>query len=331
MSERKPLRVLVTGGAGYIGSFTVRALQEAGHEVVVFDNLRYGHRAAVRCPLIVGELADRDAVFSAFAEGRFDAVFHLAAYTSVRESVEDPARYVRHNIGGAINLLDACLAHEVPWVVYSSTSEVYGEARYLPLDEEHPTEPANPYGASKLAVEEFLRWYDHAYGLRSISLRYFNAAGAALDGSLGEDHRPEEHLIPNAIRGALGLQPFRLTSPRVDTPDGTTIRDYVHVLDLAEAHLLALEALRRGHPTDVVNLGSGVGYSTRQVIELVQQITGVAFPIEPGEPRPGEPPVKYASYAKAERVLGWRPRYGLEEIVRSAVLWHRRFPHGYPE
>lgn len=327
----RPLTVLVTGGAGYVGSFTVRALQEAGHEVVVFDNLRQGHRAAVQAPLVVGELVDREAVFACFRRWRFDAVLHLAAYTSVRESVVDPNKYVVHNVGGAIVLLEACLAYGVPHVVFSSTSEVYGEARYLPLDEEHPTEPANPYGASKLQVEQYLRWYDAAYGLRSISLRYFNAAGAALDGSMGEDHRPEEHLIPNAIRGALGLQPFRLTSPLVETPDGTTIRDYVHVLDLAEAHLLALEALRRGHPTDVINLGSGVGYSTRQIVELVQEITGVRFPIERGEPRPGEPPVKYASYTKAARVLGWRPRYGIEEIIASAVAWHSRFPHGYPD
>ncbi len=294
-------RVLVTGGAGYVGSFTVRALQEAGYDVVVYDNLQQGHRAAVCAPLVVGELIDREAVFACFRRWRFDAVVHLAAYTSVRESVENPKKYVVHNVGGSIVLLDACLAHDVPYVVFSSTSEVYGEARYLPLDEDHPTEPTNPYGTTKL------------------------------DGSMGEDHRPEEHLIPNAIRGALGLQPFRLTSAPVETPDGTTIRDYVHVLDLADAHVRALEALRRGHPTDVINLGSGVGYSTRQIVELVQELTGVRFPIERGEPRPGEPPVKYASFAKAERVLGWRPRYGIEEIIASAVRWHTRFPHGYPD
>jgi UDP-glucose 4-epimerase len=325
------LTVLVTGGAGYVGSFTVRALQQAGHEVVVFDNLRQGHRSAVCVPLVVGELIDREAVATCFRRWRFDAVIHLAAYTSVRESVTDPNKYVVHNVGGTIVLLEACLRHDVPYLVFSSSSEVYGEARYLPLDEAHPTEPTNPYGATKLQVEHYLRWYDAAYGLRSISLRYFNAAGAALDGSMGEDHRPEEHLIPNAIRGALGLQSFRLTSPVVATPDGTTIRDYVHVLDLAEAHVLALEALRQGHPTDVINLGSGVGYSTRQIIELVQELTGVRFPVERGEARPGEPPIKYASYAKAERVLGWRPRYGIEEIIASAVRWHTRFPHGYPD
>lgn len=327
----RSMTVLVTGGAGYVGSFTVRALQDAGYDVVVFDNLVQGHRAAVCAPLVVGELIDREAVFACFRRWRFDAVVHLAAYTSVRESVANPNKYVVHNVGGSIVLLEACLRHEVPFFVFSSTSEVYGDARYLPLDEDHPTEPTNPYGATKLQVEHYLRWYDAAYGLRSISLRYFNAAGAALDGSMGEDHRPEEHLIPNAIRGALGLQPFRLTSPLVETPDGTTIRDYVHVLDLAEAHVLALQALRSGHPTDAINLGSGVGYSTRQIIELVQEFTGVRFPIERGEPRPGEPAIKYASYAKAERVLGWRPRYGIREIIASAVEWHTRFPQGYPD
>ncbi len=325
------MRALVTGGAGYIGAFVVRALQQAGWDVVVFDNLRYGHRRAVDCPIVQGELIDRDAVFRAVGAAPLDCVVHLAAYTSVAESVRDPAKYVTHNVGGSINLLDACVAHEVRAFVFSSSSEVYGDAEYLPQDEAHPTRPVNPYGGSKLAVEEFLRWYDQAYGLRSISLRYFNAAGAALDGSLGEDHRPEEHLIPNAIRGALGLQPFQLTSSPVDTPDGTTIRDYVHVLDIAEAHLRALEVLAEGHPTDAINIGTGKGYSTREVIETVQRITGTVFPVERGTPRPGEPPAKYASNEKARRVLGWEPRYDLEAIVETAFRWHKSHPCGYPE
>lgn len=325
------MRAFVTGGAGYIGSFAVRALQEAGHDVVVFDNLDYGHRAAVDCKLIEGELADRDAVFAAVGSARFDCVLHFAAYISVRESVVDPAKYARHNVGGSINLLDACVAHEVPKLIFSSSSEVYGDARYLPLDEEHPTNPANPYGWSKLMVEQFLSWYDRAYGLRSISLRFFNAAGAAPDGSMGEDHRPEEHLIPCAIRGALGLDRFLLTSARVDTPDGTTIRDYVHVLDLVDAYLRALAVLDEGHPTDQINVGTGNGYSTREVIAAVQRVTGVSFPVIEGEPRPGEPPAKYASNDKAARVLGWRPRHDLDSIVASAALWHRTHPNGYPE
>lgn len=325
------MRALVTGGTGYIGSFAVRALQDAGHDVVVFDNLRNGHRAAVDCPIIVGELADRDAIFAAAGSARFDCVFHFAAYISVRESVADPAKYFHHNVGGSINLLDACVAHGIDKLVFSSSSEVYGEAQYLPLDEAHQTQPANPYGWSKLAVEAALRWYDRAYGLRSISLRFFNAAGAAPDGSMGEDHRPEEHLIPSAIRGALGLGEFWLTSAQVDTPDGTTIRDYVHVLDLVDAYMRALGALGEGYPTDQINIGTGTGYSTREVIEVVQRITGVTFPVARGEPRPGEPPAKYASYEKARCVLGWQPQHDLESIVRTAVRWHQRHPNGYPD
>jgi UDP-glucose 4-epimerase len=330
-SQQGGLRVLVTGGAGYIGAFVTRALQEAGHDVIVFDNLSQGHRAAVCAPLVVGDLTNPADVAALFARHQFDAVVHLAACISVGESVRDPAKYVRVNLSGSIQLLDACIQHGVRWIVFSSTSEVYGEAQYLPLDEAHPTNPSNPYGATKLAVEQMLHWYDQAYGIRSISLRYFNAAGAALDGSLGEDHHPEEHLIPNAIRGALGLQPFQLTSAPVETPDGTTIRDYVHVLDLADAHVRAIEVLREGHPTDTINLGSGIGYSTKEVITTIQRLTGVHFPVERGEPRPGEPPIKYASYAKAEWVLGWRPRYDLKTMIESALRWHQRFPNGYPE
>lgn len=325
------MRALVTGGAGYIGSFAVKELQRDGHEVIVFDNLRYGHRAAVDCPIIVGELTDREAIFNALGSAHFDCVLHFAAYISVGESVADPSKYVYGNVGGSINLLDACVAHGVPNLVFSSTSEVYGDAQYLPLDEAHPTEPVNPYGLSKLAVERYLSWYDQAYGLRSISLRFFNAAGAALDGSMGEDHRPEEHLIPCAIRGALGLQEFHLTSATVDTPDGTTIRDYVHVLDLVDAYLRAVSLLAEGHPSDRINIGTGTGYSTRQVIAAVQRITGVEFPILPGEPRLGEPAEKYASNGKAAQVLGWCPRHDLDSIVETATRWHRSHPNGYPD
>lgn len=325
------MRALVTGGAGYIGSFAVRAMQEAGHDVVVFDNLRFGHRAAVDCPIIVGELADRDAIRAALGSARFDCVLHFASYISVPESVVDPGLYAHHNVGGAINLLDACVEHGVDKIVFSSSSEVYGDAQYLPFDEAHPTQPSNPYGASKLMIEQWLSWYEQAYGLRSMSLRFFNAAGAALDGSMGEDHRPEGHLIPNAIRGALGYHEFRLTSARVDTPDGSTIRDYVHVLDLVDAYMRAVALLDEGHPSDQVNIGTGNGYSTREVIAAVQRIVGVEFPVVEGEPRPGEPAAKYASNAKAAKVLGWRPRYDLDDIVRSATLWHRQHPHGYPD
>jgi UDP-glucose 4-epimerase len=323
------MRALVTGGAGYIGSFVVRALQEDGHDVVVLDNLTQGHRDAIDCPLVEADLTGRSAVHDVLRDGTYDSVLHFAASASVRDSVADPAGYFRNNTVATLNLLDACAESGIERFVFSSTSEVYGEALYLPLDEEHPTAPVNPYGLSKRMVEQSLEWYDRAYGLRSISLRYFNAAGAALDGSLGEDHRPEEHLVANAARAALGLQDFKLTSAKVDTPDGTTIRDYIHVLDLAEAHVRALEILAAGHPTDAMNLGSGHGYSTREVVETVQRLTGASFPIEQGEVRQGEPAAKYASYAKAERLMGWRPRHDLETIIASALEWHRSHPHGY--
>lgn len=325
------MRTLVTGGAGYIGAFAVDALCRHGHDVVVFDSLSNGHPAAVGVPLLAGDLTDREAIFRAVESYRFDAVFHFASYISVSESVADPGKYFHNNVTGAINLLDACVAAKIPYLVFASSSEVYGDAVYLPLDEAHQLLPVNPYGLSKLTVESFLKWYDAAHGLRSISLRFFNAAGGALDGTMGEDHRPEEHLIPCAVRGALGLEPFRLTSAAVDTPDGTTIRDYVHVLDLVDAFLRSLAVLQEGQPTDQINVGTGRGYSTKDVIAAVQRITGCRFPVEPGEPRPGEPAAKYASNGKAREILGWQPEYDLDAIVASAVAWHRSHPAGYAD
>lgn len=325
------MRTLVTGGAGYIGAFAVEALCRHGHDVVVFDNLTNGHQSAVSVPLIIGDLTDRQAIFGAVESNRFDAVFHFASYISVSESVANPSKYFHHNVTGAINLLDACVSSAIPYLVFASSSEVYGDAIYLPLDEAHQLQPVNPYGLSKLTIESFLKWYDTAFGLRSISLRFFNAAGGAIDGSMGEDHRPEEHLIPCAVRGSLGLEPFQLTSAAVETPDGTTIRDYVHVLDLVDAFLRSLAILQEGQPTDQLNVGTGRGYSTKEVIAAVQRITGREFPVELGEPRPGEPPAKYASNGKAREILGWQPAYDLDAIVASAVAWHRSHPNGYSD
>lgn len=323
------VRLLVTGGAGFIGSHTVHELVRLGHEVTVFDNLRLGHPAAVPVPVVQGELIDAQAIGGLLTDGRFEAVLHFAGYAAVGESVRDPAKYFTNNVGGSINLLNAMRDAQVELLVFSSTSEVYGEAQSLPLTEDHPKLPTNPYGESKWMVEQTLRRYSEAYGLRSIALRYFNAAGAAEDGSIGEDHSPETHLIPNAILGALGRQRFEFTCARVDTPDGTTIRDYVHVLDLASAHRLALEALRDGHATAAYNVGLGRGYSTQEVVDTVQRVAGVRFPTSQGMPRLGEPAAKYASNDLIRRQLGWQPRHDLESMVRTALAWHAAHPGGY--
>ena len=323
------MRLLVTGGAGYIGSHTVRLLTQQGNQVTVLDNLRYGHRQAVDVPIIQGELTDRPFVHEVLASGGYDGVVHFAGYAAVGESIGDPGKYFFHNVGGSINLLDAMRAAGVQRLVFSSTSEVYGEARELPITESHPKEPTNPYGESKWMVEQILRRYTSAYGLRSIALRYFNAAGAAEDGSIGEDHQPESHLIPSAIRAAHGHGAFRYTCSTVDTPDGSTIRDYVHVLDLASAHVLALRALAEGHAGGAYNVGLGRGHSTKQVVEAVQRLTDTVFPTSTGAPRAGEPAAKWASNAHIVAELGWRPVHDLESMILTAERWHRAHPDGY--
>ncbi|HZU07856.1 MAG TPA: UDP-glucose 4-epimerase GalE [Chloroflexota bacterium] len=327
------MRVLVTGGAGYVGSHTVRLLLEAGHEVTVYDNLVYGHRAAVPCPLVVGDLADRARLDQVFAAGRFDAVLHFAAYAYVGESVADPAKYFRNNLGGGLALLDAMLAHGVERLVFSSTCATYGEPTRLPITEEEPQRPTSPYGETKLAFERALYWYAQAYGLRSVSLRYFNAAGAALDGTLGEDHEPETHLIPRVLRVALGQEPYvEVYGTDYPTPDGTCLRDYVHVLDLAAAHLLALERLDRPGLCLAYNLGAGRGYSVQEVIATCRRVTGRPIPTVAAPRRPGDPPALYADNTRARRELGWTPAYSeLETIVATAWAWHRAHPHGFRE
>ena len=323
------MKVFVTGGAGYVGSITVKRLLDKGFSVTVFDDLSKGHREAVSCPLIVGDLKKKEDILKALAADSFDAVIHFAASTTVGESVKDPHRYLQNNVLATVNLLDAMLKVGVKNLVFSSTSEAYGEAKKLPLLETMPPRPLNPYGLSKVMVEQMLPWYDKVHGLRFIILRYFNAAGATLDGSLGEDHRPELHLIPNAVRAALGLTDFELTCARVNTPDGSTIRDYTHVLDLAEAHILSLEALAEGYPSDIFNVGYGRGFSTLEVVNKIQEVTGVKFPIKRGEVRRGEPAAKFASNEKIKKKLGWEPQYGLDEIITSAYLWHKNHPEGF--
>ncbi|MGE5553768.1 MAG: UDP-glucose 4-epimerase GalE [Betaproteobacteria bacterium] len=326
------MRVLVTGGAGYIGSHAVKALRAAGHEVIVVDNLSRGHRPAVAgVPLIEADLLDRPALDWLLAEHPVEAVLHFAALSLVGESQQRPGRYALNNVAGTVTLLEAMVAAGCRLLVFSSTAAVYGAPPTMPITEDYPLDPTNTYGETKLFVERMLRRFDAAHGLRSISLRYFNAAGADPDGELGEDHDPETHLIPLVLETALGQRPaIEVFGTDYPTPDGTCLRDYVHVSDLAEAHLLALEALAAGAPTTAYNLGNGRGFSVREVIAAAERVTGRKITVREGPRRPGDPPALVASPARAEAELGWRPRYGdLETIIRTAWEWHRCHPQGY--
>lgn len=329
------MRVLVSGGAGYVGSHVVRALQRAGFEVWVLDDLSTGHAAAVRgVPLYRADLTDPQALEAALDQlGPVDAAVHLAARTQVGESVRQPGPYFRVNVAGTLHLLEALVARGVRYFVFSSSAAVYGEPRQIPIPEEHPCAPTSPYGQSKQMVEGMLAAFEQAHGLRWVSLRYFNAAGADPQGDIGEDHRPETHLIPSLLLAALGRRgPVELYGTDWPTPDGTCIRDFVHVSDLAEAHRLALEYLARGGPSGPFNLGSGRGVSVRQVVAVCRRVTGVEIPVRAAPRRPGDPAVLVASQEKARALLGWQPAWPhIEEIVATAWEWHRRHPEGFGE
>ena len=318
------MQLLVTGGAGYVGGHAVRALLDAGHEVVVFDNLVYGHAETVPCELVVGELADRAALDRALGGRRLDAVLHFAAYAYVGESVTEPAKYWRNNVAAGIELLDAMRANGVNRIVFSSTCATYGYPDRVPVTEDEPKKPESPYGESKLTFERVLASYAHAYDLRSVSLRYFNAAGARPDGTLGEDHEPETHLIPLVLRVAAGQSPIiKLFGTDYPTPDGTCIRDYIHVDDLASAHLLALDAMEEQGACKAFNLGTGRGYSVREIVDACQRVTGREIPVEEVARRPGDPAALYADNSKVRRELGWSPVYNdVESIVTTAWQWH---------
>ena len=325
------MKVLVTGGAGYIGSHTVRRLVQEGHEPIVYDNLCEGHRAAVGdCPLVEGDVADLDLLTATMRDARTEAVVHFAAFRSVGESVEQPAKYFRNNVANSITLLDAMLEAGVGRIVFSSTAAVYGEPDTCPIDEDHPKNPVNPYGRTKLQVEEMLAEYAAAYGLGSAALRYFNAAGAAPAGDIGEDHDPEAHLIPIVLQVALGQRErVQIYGTDYATPDGTCVRDYIHVDDLADAHILAMEQIQPGL-AKAYNLGNGTGYSVREVIERARVIAGHAIPAEEAPRRAGDPPTLVASSVRATDELGWRPRLAsLDQIIETAWKWHRGHPHGY--
>ncbi len=322
-------RHLVTGGAGYIGAHMVRRLLDAGHEVVVFDDLSTGHRDLVPedATLVTGDLCDGAALADLFAtHGPFAAVFHFAARSLVGESVARPLLYFRNNLGGTLNLVEAMLAAGVDRLIFSSTAAVYGVPEQVPIAESAPTRPINPYGESKRAIETMLEAVHRAHGLRSVSLRYFNAAGAHPDGDIGERHEPETHLIPNVLKAALGELPeIRIFGTDYETADGTAVRDYVHVVDLVEAHALALDHLERHDGAAVFNLGSAQGFSVREVVETAQRITGRPIPVRQAPRRPGDPPALVADAARARRELGWNPSHSdLERIIEDAWRWHRR-------
>jgi UDP-glucose 4-epimerase len=323
-------RILVTGGAGYIGSVVVKHLLERGYDPIIFDNLSHGHRAALpgSARLIVGDIADRAMLERIFAEFQPQAVMHFAAFIEAGESMQRPEKYFRNNTANALTLLETVLAHGVQRFVFSSTAALYGTPEKTPIEEDARLQPTNAYGESKLLVERMLAWLHRVHGLRYACLRYFNAAGAA--GDRGEDHHPESHLIPIALQVALGVrQQVAIFGTDYPTSDGTCIRDYVHVSDLAAAHLLVLEALKEKERL-IYNLGNGRGFSVREVIDTVRKVTGQAIPAEESPRRPGDPAVLVASSEKIKRELGWKPEYtDLESIVRSAWNWRNAHPTGY--
>lgn len=326
------MAVLVTGGLGYVGSHAVKRLVDRGEEVVNLDNLVFGHpEAACGSQVVVGDIGDRRALQDIFRRWKIDAVMHFAALADVGESVAEPRKYYLNNVSKSVTLLEAMLDHGVKLMIFSSSAAVFGEPEVVPIPENHPKNPTNPYGRSKLMLEEILREFERAYGLRSISLRYFNASGADPSGEIGEDHTPEHHLIPLVLQAALGQRDHvKVFGADWPTPDGTCVRDYVHVTDLAQAHLLALDALRNGYGTAEYNLGNGSGYSVLQVIEMARQVTGRDVKSENAPRRPGDPAVLVASSAKITDELGWRPQFPeLRTIIETAWKWHSSHPSGY--
>jgi UDP-glucose 4-epimerase len=321
--------ILVTGGAGYIGSHAVFTLQQAGYKVLILDNLVYGHKDLVdqilKTELIQGSTLDQPLLKAIFSQHEIAAVMHFAAYTYVGESVTNPSKYYESNVVGTLRLLDAMVEAGVKHFVFSSTCATYGMPQFLPITETHPQNPINPYGMTKLMVEQILTDYDKAYDLHSVRFRYFNAAGAHPDGLLGEDHNPESHLIPLVLQTALGLRPsISIYGTDYPTPDGTCIRDYIHVCDLADAHILGLEYLLNGGESAVFNLGNGNGFSVREVIDAAIRVTGRTIPVVETERRPGDSSELVGSSQRAREILGWNPKYNdIDTILAHAWQWHQ--------
>ena len=326
------MNILVTGGAGYIGSHVVLELLKSDHNVITIDNLEKGHsNAVIGGDFYKADIKDIEALRNIFSSHNIDAVIHLAAHSLVGESVESPHKYYENNLAGGLNLLKAMLEFSVDKIVFSSTAAVYGEPKNIPIKESDPKDPTNPYGRSKLFFENILADFDHSYDMKYISLRYFNAAGADSSGQIGEDHDPETHLIPLVLETALDKrEKLEIFGTDYDTRDGTCIRDYIHVTDLSRAHVLAVEALFENEESNIYNLGSGEGYSVKEVIETARKVTGLNIPAEPAERRPGDPPVLIASSERIMDELGWERKLDdLEKIIESAWKWHVENPDGY--
>ncbi|WMT40025.1 UDP-glucose 4-epimerase GalE [Paenibacillus sp. D2_2] len=326
------MAILVTGGAGYIGSHTVAELLAQGKEVVVIDNLQSGHRdALLGGKLYEGDLRDKELLKRLFAENEIEAVIHFAANSLVGESMKDPVKYFDNNVYGTLCLLEAMDKANVRKIVFSSTAATYGEPDKVPIEESDPTHPTNVYGETKLTMERMMAWFDQVLGIKYVALRYFNAAGAHASGKIGEDHDPETHLVPLILQAALGQRDsIKIFGDDYNTPDGTCIRDYIHVSDLADAHLRAVEYLLGGGDSDVFNLGNGQGFSVKEMIEAVREVTGRDFPVEITPRRAGDPAVLIASSDKARSVLGWKPsRDKLQDIIGSAWTWHSNHQEGY--
>lgn len=324
-------KILVTGGAGYIGSFMVRELKSKGFEPVILDNLSQGHKESIKGFRLekIDLVSEPEKLNALFTKEKFDGVIHMASFIQMGESYVNPAKYYENNVFGFMNLLDIMKDLKASNIILSSSAGVYGNPVKVPIEESDPKNPLNPYGETKYIMERMLEDYDTAYGIKFISIRYFNAAGAALDGSIGEDHPEESHLIPNIIKAGIAGQEFTLFGSDYNTPDGTCVRDYIHVLDLVEAHSLAMQALLGGAKSNFYNAGIGQGYSNKQVIDAIEKVTNLPIKIKIAPRRMGDADELYASNEKIKTDLAWQPKYGLEQIAQSAFAWHSSHPQGY--
>jgi len=323
------MNILVVGGAGYIGSHMVKRLLKDGHHVIVVDNLSTGYKDAVLAKTFFEvDIADQKNLSKVFEENSIDAVFHFASFIQVGESVTNPAKYYRNNVAATLSLLEVMVKFKVMHFVFSSTAAVFGNPDYSPIDEKHPKEPINPYGQSKLMVEKILEDFDRAYGLKSVSLRYFNAAGADPEGELGERHMPETHLIPLVLQAASGRRDsISVFGQDYETPDGTCVRDYIHINDLADAHVKAIDYLKKGNPSAAFNLGNGKGFSVKKIIDAAVKVTGKKIPVKYAERRAGDPAILVADASLAQNVLGWTPEYqNVEDIISHAWAWEEKYP-----